>query len=103
MPYAVIDRTAVFIGGTNYDFPQTTVQLLEGKNTVYVNQAGIQASPGSVLRDANNVPLWQLTVMNGKLQGSVDLRAQGGIGNTNLKSAPSGSAFTIGSPAIVIT
>lgn len=99
MAFAVIDRTAVLIGGLSFDFPQTTVQLVEGKNTVFATANGITAAAGATLRTSTTVPLWELTVFNGVLQGAVDLRALGGVGNANSKSAPAGSTFTVTNPS----
>src|SRR5438270_2989285 len=113
MASATIARTTVVIGGVFYDLPQTSVTIVEGKNTVYATIAGITAAAGSIARDLNTVPLWELTALNiaGNLvvKGWSDVRPLGGVGATNQQTFAPGftPAFdpngTNGLPVATIT
>jgi hypothetical protein len=80
MASITVDALDVAIGAAFYSFKTpTTLQLAEGVNTVFATASGVNVTTGTVVSDQQTLLLYQATVVNGVLQGTVDLRQFGGI------------------------
>lgn len=70
---------SALIGDAEINIPATQLTLNEGRNVIFATAAGIFLSASDVPRTLSQLPLWDISVINGTIQGCIDLRTWDGV------------------------